>query len=96
MVVTAVDIVVKPEHIADFIQASITNHEASVQEAGNMRFDILQSSEDPARFLFYEAYQTEGQSAAHKKTAHYLAWRDTVGSWMVQPRSGKPYAAVRP
>ena len=27
------------------------NHEASIQEDGNRRFDVLQSPDDPARFI---------------------------------------------
>ncbi len=96
MVVTTVMISVKPEYIEDFIAATVANHEQSVQEPGNMRFDILQSSNDPARFMLYEAYTSEEDAAAHKKTAHYAAWRETVADWMAEPRSGIPYQAIKP
>ena len=56
MIVTCVHVFVKPEHVEDFIAASKQNHENSVQEPGNRRFDVLQSTEDPTRFLLYEAY----------------------------------------
>jgi autoinducer 2-degrading protein len=61
-----------------------------------MRFDVLQSTEDPAKFLLYEAYESEQHAAGHKKTEHYLKWRETVESWMQEPRKGVPYKAVRP
>jgi hypothetical protein len=57
MIVTTVTVYVKPENIEDFIEASTENHESSIKEPGNMRFDVLQSMSDPTRFLLYEACQ---------------------------------------
>ena len=91
MYVTIVYVHVKPEHVADFIEAIRANHEASVREPGNLRFDILQSVDDPTRFVAYEAYRDEASAKAHKETAHYQAWRDTVTDWMAEPRQGVRY-----
>jgi (4S)-4-hydroxy-5-phosphonooxypentane-2,3-dione isomerase len=88
MHVTLVHVAVKPGHIDDFIAATRRNHESSVQEPGNRRFDVLQLSADPARFVLYEAYASEADALAHKQTAHYLAWRDAVADWMAEPRQG--------
>lgn len=96
MQVTIVHVHVKTEHIDDFIEASRLNHEASVQEPGNRRFDVLQLADDPARFVLYEAYDSAEAAAAHKNTAHYLSWRETVADWMAEPRQGVPYTALYP
>ena len=96
MHVTLVHIQIKPEYLADFIEATRCNHEASVREAGNRRFDVLQSAEDPARFVLYEAYTSAADAAAHKQTAHYLAWRDAVAGWMAAPRQGVVYRGLFP
>jgi autoinducer 2-degrading protein len=96
MLVTCVHVHVKPEHVEAFIAASAANHQASVQEAGNRRFDVLQSSEDPCRFLLYEAYDSAEAAAAHKQTPHYITWRDTVADWMAEPRRGVPYRSIAP
>lgn len=96
MHVTLVHVLVKPEHVADFIETTRRNHEASVREAGNRRFDVLQSAEDPTRFMLYEAYATAADAAAHKQTAHYLAWRDAVADWMAAPRQGVAYRGLFP
>lgn len=85
---TLVHVQVKPEHVNDFIAATKLNHEASIQEPGNRRFDVLQSADDPAHFILYEAYVSADAAAAHKQTPHYLSWRDTVAEWMAQPRQG--------
>jgi autoinducer 2-degrading protein len=96
MHVTLVHVRVKPEHVEDFIAASQANHEASVQEPGNRRFDILQSSEDATQFVLYEAYTSAEAAVAHKNTAHYLSWRETVADWMAEPRRGVPYHGLFP
>ena len=96
MKVTIVYIHVKPEHVDDFIEASRLNHEASVKEAGNLRFDLLQSADDATKFVFYEAYRSAEDVAAHKETVHYLQWRETVADWMAEPRQGIPFKGLFP
>jgi (4S)-4-hydroxy-5-phosphonooxypentane-2,3-dione isomerase len=96
MVVTVVEVHVKPENVEQFIAATIENHKGSVRERKNLRFDVLQSPQDPTLFLLYEAYNSEEGAAAHKNSAHYLKWRDTVASWMAVPRKGVPYRVICP
>ena len=94
MHVTLVQVHVKREHIDDFIAATKLNHDASVREPGNRRFDVLQSPDDPARFILYEAYADQAGATAHKDTPHYLSWRETVADWMAEPRQGIPYRGL--
>ena len=96
MIVTTVFVFVKEEHVQDFINASIDNHKGSVDELGNLRFDVLQSKNDKTRFLLYEAYSSEETAAAHKQTDHYLKWKETVETWMAKPREGIPHNIVTP
>jgi autoinducer 2-degrading protein len=96
MFVTLVHVAVKPENVEGFIEACRLNHEASTQEEGNCRFDILQSADDPCRFVLYEAYEDKAAAIAHKQTAHYMAWRETVADWMAEPRQGIRYDGLYP
>jgi autoinducer 2-degrading protein len=96
MFVTLVHVHVKPEHLAEFIDATRANHLASVREPGNLRFDVLQSTEDGTRFVLYEAYRDEAAAKSHKETAHYAAWRDAVADWMAEPRLGVRYDGLLP
>jgi len=96
MQVTIVHVSVKPQHIDDFIEASRLNHEASIQEPGNRRFDVLQSAENPTQFVLYEAYESAAEAAKHKETAHYKQWRETVADWMAEPRQGVGYSGLFP
>lgn len=96
MIVTVVSIVVKPENIDQFIAATIENHQNSIREEGNIRFDVLQQRDNPAAFTLYEAYESDEAAAAHKKTAHYLKWRDAVETWMANPRVGIAHQVIAP
>ncbi len=96
MIVTTVEIHVREDKIEEFIKATVENHMASVKEQGNLRFDVLQSIEDPSRFTLYEAYETEEASAVHKKTPHYLKWREVAGNMMAKPRIGTAHRVVAP
>ena len=96
MYVTLVHVHVVAQHIEDFIAATQTNHAASVQEPGNLRFDVLQSPQDPGYFVLYEAYSDAQDAAAHKATGHYMTWRETVADWMAEPRQGIPYTGLYP
>lgn len=96
MIATLVHIWVKEECIDDFIRISAENHRNSVKEPGNLRFDILQDANDPAKFTFYEAYVSEDDVSAHKLTPHYLKWKETVADWMAQPRKGVKHQILYP
>ena len=96
MQVTLVHVFVKPEYVNDFIEASRLNHEASVQENGNRRFDVLQDANEPTKFILYEAYATADDAAAHKETPHYASWRDTVAPMMAKPREGIKHNGLFP
>lgn len=87
---------VKPEDINDFIAATRANHEASIQEAGNRRFDVLQDVNDASQFILYEAYTTPEAAAAHIQTPHFLTWRDTVAKMMAKPWQGFSYQGLFP
>ena len=96
MLIVHVHIVVKPDAIDAFKAATIANAEASVREPGIARFDVVQQTDDPSRFVLVEVYRTVEATAAHKATTHYAAWRDTVAPMMAAPRTSVKFANVFP
>ena len=96
LLIVHVHVRVKPECIEAFKAATLANARASVQEAGIARFDVCQQADDPTRFVLVEAYRTPAAPAAHKETAHYALWRDTVATMMAEPRSSVKLANVFP
>jgi (4S)-4-hydroxy-5-phosphonooxypentane-2,3-dione isomerase len=96
MIVTVVNVLVNQENINRFIEATMENHQNSIKEKGNLRFDVLQHRDNPMAFTLYEAYESDEAAAAHKKTAHYLKWRETVEPWMAKPREGIAHNILAP
>jgi (4S)-4-hydroxy-5-phosphonooxypentane-2,3-dione isomerase len=96
MTVTCVYVRVKAEAVSKFIEATTENHLESVKEKGNFRFDLIQQADDPEQFMIYEVYETEEDAAAHKKTQHYMKWRDAVSDMMAEPRKGIKYNLIQP
>lgn len=96
MLVVHVHVHVKPDCIEAFRLATIDNARNSVLEPGVARFDVVQQADAPARFTLVEVYRNPEAAAAHKATAHYARWRDTVAGMMAEPRSSVKYDAVFP
>jgi autoinducer 2-degrading protein len=96
MLIVHVHVSVKPDCIEAFRQATVENARASVQEPGIARFDVIQQMDNPAKFILVEVYRSPEAAAAHKETAHYARWRDTVAEMMAQPRASVKFTNVFP
>ncbi len=91
-----VTIRVKPEHLDAFKAATLANAHATRQEPGVARFDVVQQADDPTRFMLLETYRTPADHAAHRTTAHYATWRDTVAPLMAEPRTAQTFVNLSP
>lgn len=96
MIVTFVHIWVKEDYKEAFVRATIENQKETLKEKGNLRFDFLQDSEDPLKFVLYEVFENEQAVVLHKTMQHYLTWRDMVADWMAQPRKGIKHSVISP
>lgn len=96
LLIVHVHVHVKPEHVDAFREATLANARESVKEPGIARFDVVQEADDKTRFVLVEVYRTPEAPAAHKETAHYLKWRDTVAPMMAEPRTSRKYTNCFP
>lgn len=96
MIVVHVQVHVVPEQVDAFRDATLANARASVREPGVARFDVLQRTDDPTRFVLVEVYRTAEAPAQHKQTAHYLRWRDAVAAMMASPRTSERFDNLFP
>ena len=94
MRITCVHVHVKPENVEEFRDAILKNQKGTIQEPGNIRFDIHQQADDPCRFMLYEVFESDEAAMKHKETPHYLKWRDTVQDYMAEPRVGVKYTIL--
>jgi (4S)-4-hydroxy-5-phosphonooxypentane-2,3-dione isomerase len=96
MLVVHVHVHVTPGELEAFLVETRRNSEASLQEPGVRRFDVLQDESNPAHVVLNEVYLDQAAADAHKQTAHYARWRDAVAGMMAQPRSAVRFAVVAP
>jgi autoinducer 2-degrading protein len=96
MFVVCVHVHVRPENRDAFLAATLDNARHTIEEPGNLRFDVNQQADDPNRFMIYEVYRDESGMKAHKETAHYARWRDAVADWMAEQRRGVQYIGLFP
>ena len=96
MLIVHVNVHVLPDAVEQFKQATVENARNSLKEPGVARFDFVQQEDDPTRFVLVEAYYAPEDAAAHKETAHYQLWRDTVAPMMAEPRTSVKYGEVFP
>jgi autoinducer 2-degrading protein len=96
MLIVHVHVNVKPEAVDAFRQATLENARNSVREPGIARFDVLQQSDDPTKFILVEIYRAPDDPARHKETKHYQTWRDTVAEMMAEARSSVKYTNLFP
>jgi quinol monooxygenase YgiN len=96
MLIVHVHAHVKQEAVESFRVATIENARHSVQEPGVVRFDCVQQSDDPTRFVLVEIYRSPEGAADHKESEHYKRWRDTVVDLMAEPRWSVKYSPVFP
>ena len=96
LLVVHVDIAVVPEQLDAFLAATKDNAEASRDEPGVVRFDVLSDRTDPTHVILVEIYRDEAAAAAHKDTGHYQRWRDTVAPMMARRRSAARFVNLSP
>jgi autoinducer 2-degrading protein len=96
MLIVHVNVRVNSESVGGFIEATIENARNSIREPGIARFDVVQQTDDPSRFVLVEVYRDEAASKAHKETAHYEKWRDTVAPMMNGPRTSVKFSNLFP
>ncbi len=66
MLIIHVHVRVKPESIDAFRTATLENARHSIEEPGIARFDVLQQSDDPSRFLLIEVYRNSEAPGQHR------------------------------
>jgi autoinducer 2-degrading protein len=96
MHVVHVQVHVKPESVEAFRRVTVDNARSSLREPGVVRFDVVQRTDDPTRFVLVEVYRTREDPARHRETTHYAAWRDAVEPMMAEPRAKAEFTNVYP
>ena len=96
MHIVHVHVKVKPDAVHAFTTATLANAQESIKETGVLRFDVIQSNDDPVLFVLVEVYRTPADQTKHRETQHYKTWRDEVANMMAEPRVPFKYINVFP
>jgi len=96
MFIVHVFIHVKPDAIEAFKTATLANVKKSLKEPGIARFDFIEQSDNPCRFVLVEVYRTSDDAGKHKETPHYTEWRDAVAPMMEESRTSTRYTNLAP
>ncbi|PKB73459.1 MAG: hypothetical protein BZY75_01725 [SAR202 cluster bacterium Io17-Chloro-G7] len=68
-----------------FIEGLIVNASSAVKdEAGCLRFDVIQDANDDNKVWVYEVYNDEAAFEAHTQSPHYLKFRGESDGWREQ------------
>ncbi len=96
LLIVHVDVSLVPEVVDEFLTATEANATASRAEPGIIRFDVIADRVDPTHIVLVEIYRDDEAAAAHKETAHYATWRDTVAPMMARPRAATRFVNASP
>ena len=85
MLILFVTNTVKPEHVSEYLEIARYDAAHSLQdEAGCLRFDVIQDRDQPNRFYFYEVYRDQAALEAHRQTPHFKRYLDKAQPWLAQ------------
>mgnify|MGYP002390464009 CR=1 FL=1 len=87
MITTICNVHVTDDGIDAFRAASLANAEASRNEPGITRFELMQQVDDPTRFIIYEEYVD--QADTREERSHELPVAESPG-----PRTQRPTSAL--
>ena len=86
MYVLTVTAHVMENEIEKFLQKTLECALATRKETGNIRYDILQSEDEPSCFVIYEVYLTKEDLMIHREMPHAQKWKAETELIMVKPR----------
>jgi quinol monooxygenase YgiN len=76
MHVVSIQVTVKAELLEEFERVILHNARESVaHDKGCVRFDVSQAADDPTLWLYHEVYDGPEAHAAHRQSAHFLAYQ---------------------
>ena len=87
---------INPARVDEFLAASAPFAGESLRESGLVSFALLQQVNEPAHFSMFDVYHDDAAYEEHLKSAHYLAWMNSISSLLAEPMSSLPYTPIFP
>ena len=85
-VVLHLELVVKPEHRAEFLDAIWEDANGALDnEPGCLRFDVTVDSEDPNRIMLFEVYRDAEARQIHRAAPYLKRVGAGLEKWLAEP-----------
>lgn len=92
-----IDVPVGKANRKEFLEASLALARASVRREQNLRFDLIQSLDNPGKFSFFEVYEDVGGFEWHHNVSDARAtWRASLEPMLVSPKEATFWKALFP
>ncbi|MFN3324950.1 MAG: putative quinol monooxygenase [Bryobacteraceae bacterium] len=79
------DLVAKPGKEEDLKRQLLALVDPTRREEGCVQYDLHQSTDEPARFVFYENWTSRGALDRHLQSAHITAFRQLATELLAEP-----------
>jgi quinol monooxygenase YgiN len=89
MITLIVKALIKPEHLHDFIDECRISQRNTLDERLCRAYTIQMDAEDENTVILVEIYHSEEAIEIHKKTEHFINWRNNVFDYVVQRTTTK-------
>lgn len=97
MLILYVNVDAKPGRLPEFLAAIQDNAACAMRdEPGCFGFDVLQSTEDETKFVFYEVYRNQDALAAHRQTPHFKRYFERTQDLFAGPLSRHIFHNLHP
>lgn len=98
MMIIHANLQVKPDQEQAFLEEAKVLIQASRAEAGNIRYDLMKSTEQAGHFTMVEVWKDAEAIAAHNTSEHFTAFGQKAQAFMAAPLdvnvfSGQPVQA---
>ena len=85
-VVLILELVVKPEHRAEFLEALWEDANGALDhEPGCLRFDVTVDSQNPNRVMLYEVYVDAAARQVHRAAPYLKRVAAGLDTWLEEP-----------
>ena len=75
-------IYVKPEHVADFIEAAREIIDSSRTEKGNLSYTLYQDPYNETNFIMVELWKDQNAIDLHFQKSYFKSFGETTGNWL--------------
>jgi quinol monooxygenase YgiN len=89
MITLIVKAKIKPEHLYDFIDECRVSQRLTLDERLCNAYTIQMDVQDENTVILVEIYHSEEALDSHKKTQHFLEWRDKIFPYVVTRETTK-------